>query len=68
MDELEAIGVPVALHDKSGFLGLCHLPPHVEVGDCASLARGPLLRIVAMIDDGGHVSAEVERVRLVLTG
>ena len=68
MEHEQTIGVPVSLQDKSGSLGVGHLPPHVEAGDCASFALGTLLHIVAVIDDGGRASAEVERVRLVLTG
>lgn len=51
------IGVAVRVHDRHGDdLGVCHVPPRVEVGDMLVLGRGPilLLRVVDLVETGQH--------------
>jgi len=49
------VGVPVRVHSRTGDdLGVCHLPPPVEVGDVLELGHGPilLLRVVDLVETG----------------
>jgi hypothetical protein len=51
------IGVPVRVHSRKGDdLGLCHVPPPVEVGDVLELGHGPILmlRVVDLVETGPH--------------
>ena len=51
------VGVAVRVHSRTGDdLGLCHLPPPVEIGDVLALGHGPilLLRVVALVETGPH--------------
>jgi hypothetical protein len=36
------IGVAVRVHSRTDDLGLCHVPPPVDVGDALDLGDGPI--------------------------
>ena len=47
------VGFPVRVHDRHGDdLGVCHVPPPVELGDVLELGRGELLllRVVDLVE------------------
>jgi hypothetical protein len=47
------IGVAVRVHSRKGDdLGICHVPPPVDVGDVLDLGRGPilLLRVIGVVE------------------
>jgi hypothetical protein len=44
------VGVPVRVHSRTGDdLGVCHVPPPVELGDVLELGHGPPLRDVTVL-------------------
>jgi hypothetical protein len=51
------VGVAVRVHSRKGDdLGVCHVPPPVEVDDMLELGQGPilLLRVVGLVETGPH--------------
>jgi hypothetical protein len=51
------VGVAVRVHSRKGDdLGVCHIPPPVEVGDVLELGHGPLLllRVIDLVETGPH--------------
>lgn len=51
------MGVPVRCHSRQGDdLGVCHVPPPVEVGDVVELGHGPMfsIRIIDLVETGPY--------------
>jgi hypothetical protein len=51
------VGVAVLVRGRTGDdLGVCHVPPPVEIGDVLELGNGPilLLRVVDLLETGPH--------------
>lgn len=53
----KVVGVPVRVRSRQGDdLGICHVPPPVEIGDVLELGRGPLFpfRVVDLVETGPY--------------